>query len=815
MSHNAAVGFRFARRLSRGRGIWLAGAPWLVASASVVATFLLFASLHLTPEQAIERDLGGYSESIGFGFANIAPGSATAEAVERELRDRGLGSATMTLSIVGVKRNGSPILIREANWRENPLPGRYRLRSGRWSEGVGEAVLVNYPGADPDLERQITLLSGRMPLRVVGVADDRYSERQNAILVGKGTWRATPADTTDVFEAVTADAVIFWDGSRNRAMVSALIAGLGMDSSDRIRAEARESEVTTGDVVHATAVEKSESNLYAYQVPSVLLILLMGLLAASLMLRHSAQSRRALRLAGCPSGVVSIACTVSSAAVLIVQLFLGVVVGVGIAYGARPLLLRMQDGPLSPTTFPAEPLGRLGVGLILTLIVILVGSRSGFGRGRPSSGPVMGSSGSVDRRRWIACVLAAVAIVAAPTVEEPIRGMVVASLGTLSVGLLAPDLTTWLCDRFRPKTLQQSLAVRLLTSRPSSAVIATMISVLMGTVFAFLVLLSTLIATVGDGQIPDVLPDQILIADRATPVLPLESAVTEALSHEIESSGAEMIQLHFAADGLEDDPSARVVKLVGGNGYLLAVENLNQARLLLGSAWDDGYSAALARGGAVRWGAGADGSGTAEVLVDGSVVGNLAVVDRKLPRVGWAAGKAGLTLVTSLEEMHLPVMSGGVVLAHAEPELASRLRATLRARGLDEDSVTGFHATPVPVPRPALALTAFVLTSICLVGISAATWSTTTALQQLVDQLQLSGVDIGWVRGVIVRLHLLLLVPALLVGLVAGVVPLVALIPRFGETWVITIPWLQLAALGAAAVLAGLLGALIQRRRLR
>ncbi len=82
-------------------------------------------------------------------------------------------------------------------------------------------------------------------------------------------------------------------------------------------------------------------------------------------------------------------------------------------------------------------------------------------------------------------------------------------------------------------------------------------------------------------------------------------------------------------------------------------------------------------------------------------------------------------------------------------------------------------------------------------------------------QLLANGVPAAWARQSILLQEGLLLLVGASVGLVAGLVPVLLSVPRFGAEWVVSVPWSQMTGLVGACLLGALLTAVVSARRLR
>ncbi len=694
---------RQVRRLVRDRRKWWSALPLAAAAALVTATYLVMQSLVLSPPQVLDQDLGAFGASAGFGTETIGPGTTALTDLGSAVRAAGFDDSLATMTLVGVRWGAERAVVREADWSRTPFPARYSLATGAWADEPGEVVVaVRDPGTAPRPGETVDLLSGRMPLTVVGVAEDRFTADTPTLLTGPDTWSAVPADTAALFPAVSAYPVVFWDGSREQAMGRAIATHLRPVAdparADRLRALVEDSVVRPSDLIANAPRAADTGNSLAYAVPSVAISLVGALVAAGLLLPTLARNRVRLREAGVPPRTSALLPALAALPPMLTALVVGVALGAVLAAAARPVVHAWHDQPLSPLTVPLDPVAKLLASVVLVLSVLVVWTtRSATAPAAPAPGggskPTRERT-SRDLRHWVA-VLAGVGVLAAlPRASSPTAAMVLATLSIAVGAALAPDVLARVARRLPDRDFRVRLGVRQLGASTSSAQTTLLATVVVGCSIAFTVLLSTMIATMDGRQTPDVLPGQVIVADRASPVLPVPAGARRAVEASGALAEATAIPLAFATRGIEGEPGARTVALDDLSGYVLAVDTVAQARSLLGAEWDDGYAAALADGGVIRWSdtevlPGSDGTATLSVPRTATSV-TVDAVDRRRPRVDWARGRSGLTLVPVLREAGLPVARGAVLLADAPTSLAADLRATLRDLGLDQDLVTGY-----------------------------------------------------------------------------------------------------------------------------
>lgn len=822
-----SFGLRLSARLARDRRKWGAAAVVGVAALVVTTAYLVLQSLVVSPGQALDRDLGRYGASIGFGTPAIKPGTDGLATLSDGLRSAGFTNFFASLSVMGVHLDGVRVDVREGDWSQKPYPRRYLLQEGEWADQPGEVtVAMRDPERAPAIGARVSLLSARMDLTVVGVADCPFAGDTTIYLIGSGTWASVPPTTARAFPDVEALPVVLWDGTRVGEMVDTFAAAHPQRAPVR-RSLVRQSMFGAADVVDDSRDDAADrGNPYAYAIPSLSLPALAVVLWLGLLWRKLLGNRRQLIDVGVPpraAAGVTLGATFPS---LALALLAGVGVGTAVAAVTRPLVETWHKEPLSPLVWPWDPLLRCGVVAMAGVVAAFAGlwwwrtgsvsARRRTRRGRPRTGRLIR-----EIRRWVA-VLGFLGIVAAlPFASSVTASMLLAAASVLLGAALAPDALAAATRILPNNDFRLRLGGRQLRSSGPASAGVSVIAATVGCSIAFTILLSTMIATMDSRQTPDVLPGQVIIysPDGGMHAPSSPEALQTLRSLHLEDR-AEAVQLRFLSP---EDHDKRHVVVANDEEYVMAVDSVDQAAALLGDAWEDRFGSVLRAGGLVRWlnraegETAAPGDATVVFTLEGRrrPLAELKALSVDWPRVDWARGVAGMILTSTARSHDLPLSEGELILTSAPDSLAPEIQAALRDAGLDEQLVAGYQKPPPPIPPTGLAATAVLLavTALLMITISAA--GRVAELRPTLGVLLANGVPPRWIRQCVLYQEAMILLVGLGVGVLSGVLPVLASVPRFEGYWVISLPGSQIAALLTACVLGTAAAALLSARALR
>lgn len=813
---------RLSARLSRDSRKWWAAVVFGAAVMVVTAAYLVFQSLVVSEQQLLDRDLGRYSASIGYGTRAVQPGTDGVSAISNELRARGFTDVFVSLSVTDVPEGS----VREGSWTDTPFPRRYILQQGEWADQPGEVVVASRDAdGAPRIGKHLALLSGRMDLEVVGIATDRFAGDATTYLVGSGTWAAVPRSTAEKFPQVSAMPVVYWDGSRQGVMAKAFVAG-HPDASGLKVDVVRGSLISSALLVEVNRGGTAANSVFAYALPSFGVPLLGAVVWWSLLRRRLLGHRRQLLDLGVQPGAAALVGVGAAVPPLAVAMLVGVAAGVGVAAAVRPLVETWHGQPLSPLAVPWDPFARSGLVLLMTGLVA-------FGWlwmwGRASAAPGRTRVRSRQRkerrplarrfRRSVAVLAFLAALVMLPSASTPSFALPLAAACVVLGATLAPDALTVVTRVLPSQDFRLRMGARQLRSSvPASAGVAV-IAATIGSAIAVTILLSTLIATMDSRQTPEVLPGQVIIPGGEgtveSPAAAEALRVVESLSL---ADRAGSVQLRYVTEDVERKPH---VVVNDGDGFVMAVDTVAQARALLGDEWENRFDAALRSGGLIRWleaEESEENAGTSVVLSYEGKRTPLAELDSVAayePRVTWAAPADALTLSSTMSAHGLPLSDGQVILTRASDSVAAEIRAALRERGLDTGLAVGYQKPPPPIPPAGLVTTAILLAAMALLMITVSTAGRVAELRPTLGVLLANGVPPSWIRQCVLFQEGTVLAVGIGVGIVFGAMPILASVPRFDGYWAVSMPWGQITILLAACVLGSAAAALLSARRLR
>jgi hypothetical protein len=805
----------------RGRALVVAALPTAVVALFLVTIFLTLQSLVLTPAMTVQRDIGRSWASIGFGTTDVPPAQAGVIGdIERDLEHSGISGVYGVLTTLGARLDGRSVLVREGPWSEEPFPERYILTDGRWPEKPSEVVVAipNHAGSASQVGEDLGLFSGRMNLRVVGIANDRYGdEGRGTLLTGAGTWAQVDRTVSQAFVDVLTYPVIYWDGTRLRHVQRVLADHLeSLDSgasSLEVRTRVSESLVWAPNLIADAPDAWTEENPTAYALPSIALPMLATLAGLGGCLRHLRRRTQQLTSLGLPRTRALTAGMGAFTAYQVLALAAAVGLGTLFALGIRYVMGPLHDQPLSPLVLPSDPLVRalLGVlaGLLLGAVVLARQTRSA--QPFPTRERTKGSA-----RRWrisptdVRHVLAAAsfggAIMTLPTIVAPTQAMLFAGFVTAGCMLLAPEqlgLALRLLgeDRPTPRITRRYLSLERIRSSAAVAMLTAVFAA--GTGYVSLV--STMVATLDDRQRPDVLSGQVLIADRGTPVVPPPTGTLQLARGSNALEAAREVPLYYSLSGSPDDPDTVQALLDGA--FVMAVESIRDAELLLGRPLPKAQRALLGDGGMIEWSEGlakgqAAPSDATLTFTNGSPTVMLESIETSFPRASWRSGKKGLMLRAEALKAGLPLSPGAVMFAPVTDAAAARLVREVEQAGLDPRVVQAYREPPRPIPPVPLAATAIGLAILSVMMTLAESGSRIRNMRPLLAQLDSIGIPPGWVIRAIATQQGIIVGLGAVVGTTVGLSTLVVSTFLMAGDWRLSVPGEQIVAILAVNLLA-------------
>lgn len=815
------------RRFLRWRQVWLSSTLTGAAAFGITMLFVTMSSLSLTPQQVVQRDFGRFKYFAGFGTADISPGSEDAVAfLDHELAD--LPDRFVALSIDGLIVEGRSTGAREGDWTQNPFPDRYALESGDWPESPGDVVVTRgSDGAAPELGTELTALSGRLALRVVGIATDHFATTSAGYLLASGTYASIPDEVGTSFEALTAQPVVYWSAPRP-------------DSARTVRNALEEYTQISNNIFlgnfHSSFGERRlvaaisprswlEDNPAGYAIPSVLLPMLTGLVTALLLARQMAARVRTLVTVGASPRQATAAVTLAVGTAACVAVIVGTGMGYGTSWLLRPMLEEWHDDPLSPIPTAVSPVARALLGAVGALALLPAALRfAGNERSLSarSGGAHQRRFNLTDWRHVLAAAAGAVVVWRLPQTQDPQDVIWFLACAAVLGGLIAPDVVRAFVKILREGSLSSRLARRMIQrdrTRVSGAVGAIAVLIALGV--GFTSLLSTLLDAAGESDLPDVLEGQVLVADRATPVAAAPSTTVAWVSRELGHQSLDVkVQLSFLTTGPLGKAESMVV-MDGDSGYIIAVEDLSGAEQSLGRRLTPRESDLLTGGGMLDWresAANMPASHPVKLTVTGDNAGResatLIASSAERPPADWSRGKDGMMLVASAQDRGFPVTPGAVLFSPVPHEVASELVAAVSVAGIDPGTVQTYEPAEPAVAPLAMKLTALGLFVLIVIVVSLEARARAAALAAYGGTLVAIGLRPRWVQTNFILQQAVVISAAVVTGVAAGVAAIGFSEVFLGARYEVHVPWHDIALLIVAVYGGGVASMAVGLRRL-
>jgi hypothetical protein len=827
---------RLARRFTRSQALARSTMIVFISALFVMAMFITLKTLSLSGAQVADRDVGRFDASVGYGSVVLPPGDDIFGATLRERAiAAGASEAILVLSATDVQLPTTPardVTMLEADWQSRPYPARYQLLSGRWPNHPGEVIVTEPEDVAAVAGETMPVLGGRVKLQIVGTANDRYANTTN-LLVAPGTWDSIDPKLVDGFRSLGAQPFLLWAGEERDAVMAAFTAA-AQDWASRTGAASADPDAVTASLMtrqdllvqpEKTWVERTPAG---YTVPSLLLpvgavLLVFGLNSRRFRITVASLVSLGVRPVNAVAGL-----TLAAMAWCLAAAALGALAGTAIGVGVRALIAQLRDRPPGPIDALAAPTLRLLALILLTGLcasLVLLHERRGAAhpttqRGRRRrwiSAPVVVRRAR-DARHLLAVAAWCATAVYASQVDSTAKAMILAGVVTAAVLLVIPDVVGLLLRVLPESGPRRRLTRRQLAADPRRVGAAlTALTVLLGASLSFFTLLSTIIKTLDQQAFPDVLPGQVLLADRASITLPPRPEVLQAADTSGTLSGLPRLELGYAFT--TDDTTGNVTRSATRSdqiGSLLAVETPAQAEQLIGHRLDPAQSSTLTSGGLLIWADAPDPpKGPAartrlDIRSGDALLGrtpDLPAASVTVDLADWRGGTDGVLLRSTGQNLGLPLRAGPIMVTGVSDEQAKVLQDAVGRAGMDARSVRIYVPPPSPIPPAAVLVTAVGLALLALAAVLAATRAQARTLRSYLARLVAIGIPPSWAKHVLLYQHGILIVVSSLLGLIIALIPTTILAYRV-PGFILSIPWGQLLTLLAVIYLATTLAAL-------
>jgi hypothetical protein len=826
---------RLARRYVRGRALARSTLVMVVSAAFLIGMFVTLRSLTLSGAQTAEQQLGRFGAVVDLGgVQELKPGDG--EAVRRLVataRSAGAGALTVEVDTPDIQLTGIDpphVYYSEAPWRARPFPDRFSLISGRWPSRPDEVAVTNAGVLGLKANASLSILSGRHEFRVVGTVRDRYG-RFPTILAAPGTWAGLDPGLVEQFPTLAAYAFIYSTGE----LVNPLVASLAKTLARRpnapdettLRDALLEATNTRDEVIDHPGRSWVDRLPAGYGIPSLLLPLLATFLVFGLNDRRLRRNLTILSDLGISRGQAVAGLALAVTAWTLIAAAAGAALGAGLALAVRPILQAFHPLPLSPVSGLKGPVCRL---LAMTLAA---GAVSALALHGSYPAPWAGSRRQrVERagrwglaRRWqdvrhILAVLACCAIlVQLSRLNSIAEAMVLAGTLALTALLLAPEAVTWTLRVMTERTARPRLARRqLLGDRRRAVIAAAMLAVTLGLPLGFLTLQDTLVSTNEGGIVPDVRPGQLALAGRGGTFDPPSTAVVVTVRDMLGSSRS-AIPLRYVYSSETPSAGPTFVGVEGTDmGFVLALDTPAQLAALLQRRLSSREVTTLRRGGMLVWEAPAQSTQVLVARVDDRAVAStppIPVVAAAAPLAGWRDGSRGVLLSKTARSLRLPVSTGALYYTGLSNEQVSGAQRAVLKAGLDPEQVLVYKPPRSVIPPLAFFAAAAGLALLTLMTCLAVARSQAVALRGYLGTLLAIGLSTRWARQVLLIEQAVILGVGTVLAAVIAIAPVILAVWRLSPGFVLTIPWLQLAAVLGAVYLGSFVAVIIASRKLR
>ncbi|MEN3123998.1 hypothetical protein [Janibacter sp. LM] len=748
----------------------------VVATVLILVSYVVVTSWGLSREQVLQRDFSD-REAVVRVNAPIEPG---ANRSLRTIRESANG-APVVLHSASVRVSDDPdkrVRYQESDWSAAPFG--FNVVSGHWPTSAGEVVVSQDLASAAD--DALSLLSDTVDVRVVGVADDAYSDGA-FILAGPGTWESLPPEARTARAGLVASASVLTSQKEARTLV----------------AEFRKQQVSA-QTDRATSVTAEESWINASPFAFVVPALLVPMLAVALGVgagraRQRAFVRRVLEVGGQRSTALGM---VSSAFLVVVTLgvLAGYLLGWGLGHLARPVAESWNDRALAP--FPGL-LGPVAVMAVSALIGLAAGMlqlrppRTGVGASRRANPAI---------RRWAALALACAAVVVAAWTSSAAHAMVVGAFTLIAIALVTPEIVSVVARKVERPTPHWRLASRLLRADRAVTTEIVLTMVVLALPLTTAVLLTTSGSSARAETLAPVGPGQILVAGEGGLAAPAPSAVSKTVAGALDTSSGVASSKLFVTDNTWYEVGP------GKNASVIAVSTVDDVETVWGAPLSAGQKSTLEQGGALVWEPGAD------LQINGRMPSPPVKTAAYQPTEEWATQTGAVMLAEPARAQGVKLRSGGTVYAHVTTDAADRAVAAVREGGLDQSLLQRHHA-PRQLLAPAVLIASAALLAILMLGITAiSSHARTASLRRQFGRIVAVGADGGVVRRVQLITQWVITALAIVGASLVTMLTVAVMLFRLTGTSV-NPPWGVLLLLVAALIVAQSSASLVALRQLR
>ncbi|MEV4173704.1 hypothetical protein [Nonomuraea sp. NPDC049709] len=843
--HTARYTARLTSRFMRSRALVLSTSIVFLVTMCLMAMYVTLDTLSLSGRQVADRDLGRFDAAVGYGSIALQPGddSFGADVMGRLPGGEASGAMAM-LSATDFQLTTTPtreVTLLEGNWARQPFPDRYALLSGRWPIRPGEVVVTEPSDVRAVAGTTLAAMGGRVRLRVVGTADDRFARMSN-ILAAPQTWATLNPRLLQGFPRLRAQPFLLWSGRSAALVIDAVAAEVAeRQPGDGVRETVAASLMTRQQLISRPERSSIERSPAGYTVPSLLLTPGAVILVFGLNNRRFRRSLAVLMAVGIRPALGVASITLAALTWCLAAATVGGVAGVAVGAVARMVLAEVRDRPSGPVSGLAPAALRL-LGLMVVGAacggLALARSRSSArsqqtGRtadGRPGT---RADNESVhtgrfqklgrDLRHVLAAIMWSAVIIFAAEVDSPAEAMVLSGLLTAAVLLLVPEITRLLLRALPECGPRRRLARRRLaadTIRVNASI--TVLTILLSISVGYLTLFNTLVRTLAQEPSPDVLPGQVLVTNPSSTVLAPPAPIVKRADASVPRTAARA-QLRYLLDLDGAGEAKRSATREGSDASVLALDSVDQVRQLIAHPLSSAQQTVLRNGGLLVW---ADAERpprgpaartplvvkSADTVIGRTAAIPLATVD--VPPSGWRTGTDAVMLTSRAQQLGLPLTSGAIMYSGLTEAQAEALQRGFVDAGLDGKSVQIYTPPPPIIPQTAFVITAVGLVVLLFLAGLTVTREQTRALRGYLGQLTSIGISTSWTRQILLYEHVVVLTFSTLLAAFIAALPILVFVSS-ASSFTLSIPWGQLLLLSTAIYLGVILTALQSVRGLR